>query len=295
MSVDREVAAFLRAKRNEGCRPLTIDSYRLVLRKFSEDHASVESLEAFTDPQVGTDLVFDFLDRHWSGAGEDTRVQRLVVLGSFFAWAFRAGRVSADPMQRIVRPRRKQGVAVRDRIPPKHFAVLVDAQHSDRDRAGLLLLGRLGLRREDLRLLELGDIDVDADELRLRNAKGGRRHVLPLVFEDVRDTLRSHLDGRGGHPDEFLLYPKSARTHPLSRAGIDLWFRRCLTHAGLSGYSMHQLRHAAIDDVRRATGNIDAARQLARHSNVSTTQTYLHASLDDLRKSLAGMPASHAA
>jgi hypothetical protein len=39
----------------------------------------------------------------------------------------------------------------------------------------------------------------------------------------------------------------------MSPAGIDQWFGRCVEAAGLSSYTMHQLRHAAIDQVRRAT------------------------------------------
>jgi site-specific recombinase XerC len=45
---------------------------------------------------------------------------------------------------------------------------------------------------------------------------------------------------------------------------------------------MHALRHAAIDEVRRSTGNIEAARQLARHESIATTEAYLHAETADL-------------
>jgi integrase len=71
-------------------------------------------------------------------------------------------------------------------------------------------------------------------------------------------------------------FPKQSRTRPLSRAGIALWFGRCVEAAGLAGYTMHQLRHAAIDDIRRATGDLEITRLLARHKNVQVTQDYLH-------------------
>jgi site-specific recombinase XerD len=75
----------------------------------------------------------------------------------------------------------------------------------------------------------------------------------------------------------------------MSPAGIDQWFGRCVEAAGLSSYTMHQLRHAAIDQVRRATGDLEIARLLARHENVSVTQDYLHSTIDDLRAAIDGM------
>jgi predicted RecB family endonuclease len=49
---------------------------------------------------------------------------------------------------------------------------------------------------------------------------------------------------------------------------------------------MHQLRHAAIDDLSRRTGSAERARQLARHENVQVTQDYLHSDIDDLRTAI---------
>jgi predicted RecB family endonuclease len=49
---------------------------------------------------------------------------------------------------------------------------------------------------------------------------------------------------------------------------------------------MHQLRHAAIDDLSRRTGSAERARQLARHENVQVTQDYLHSDVDDLRTAI---------
>jgi integrase len=70
----------------------------------------------------------------------------------------------------------------------------------------------------------------------------------------------------------------------MSAAGIDHWFRRCVDQAGLAGYTMHQLRHAAIDQVQRLTGDVEIARLLARHENIAVTQAYLHRDqVEDLR------------
>jgi integrase/recombinase XerC len=285
-----EVRRFLQAKRIErSVRPATIDSYEGVLAKFAFRHADLESLEPFSHPQEGPALIIEFLGHHWGDADQATMKHRMSVLGSFFEWAYRTDRVSANPMGRVQRPRRRKVGATRPRIPEPHVARLVSAAPTLRDQAGILLLGRLALRRNDLRELQLADIDLGRDEVYLRHAKGGKEHVLPLAFPDVRQALYLHLQERGGGPDEYLIYPKSHRTRPMSSAGIDHWFQRCVAAAGLAGYTMHQLRHAAIDQIQRGTGDIEIARMLARHENISVTQDYLHSTIDDLRAAIERM------
>ncbi|MDQ3859076.1 MAG: site-specific integrase [Actinomycetota bacterium] len=79
--------------------------------------------------------------------------------------------------------------------------------------------------------------------MQLRHGKGGKEDVLPLAFPDLRTTLYLHLEERGGALDEFLLFSRASRMQPLSAAGIDQWFRRCVARAGLVRYTTHQLRH----------------------------------------------------
>jgi integrase len=284
------VGRFLRSKRGAGARPDTIRSYEGVLRLFALRHADFDSLEPFAHPQDGPELILDFLDLHWGDADESTRRHRISVLASFFEWAYRTDRISADPIRRLERPKRRKHGATRPRIPSPHVSRLVASAPTVRDQAALMLLARLGLRREDLRLLQLADIDLGQDEVYLRHAKGGKEHVLPIAFRDLRETLYLHLQQRGGHPSEYLLYPKTARSRPLSRAGIDQWFQRCIAAAGLAGYTMHQLRHTAIDEIRRRTGDLELTRALARHENVQVTQNYLHTdTVDELRAAIERM------
>jgi integrase len=287
----QEWGRFLRSKRLAGCSENTLLSYETVGRLFTLRHADFEALEPFATTD-GPELVLDFIERNWGDADEATRMQRFAVLASFFEWAYRNDRISADPMRKIERPRRRHKGARRQRIPAGPLARLVAGQENLRDEVAILLLGRLGLRREDLRLLQVADIDLGRDELYLRNAKGGEEHILPIGFPDLRQALYLHLQAEMREPAEFLLYPKTERTRPLSRAGIALWFERCCTRAGVVGYTMHQLRHAAADDLRRATGSTEAAQALLRHRSIATTEAYLHAGVDDLRRAIEQLSSS---
>jgi integrase/recombinase XerC len=280
--VGEEWGRFLRAKRLEGDAPATISSYETVGRMFTLRHADFESLEPFAEKGTGPELVLDFIERYWGEASEATRIHRFAVLASFFEWAYRTDRVSDDPMRKIKRPRQRRRGPARERIPEGPLARLVSGQETTRDAAAILLLARLGLRREDLRLLRVSEIDLARDEVYLRHAKGGEEHVLPIGFRDLREALYLELLDREAL--EYLLYPKRERTRPFSRPGIAAWFERCSLRAGVPGYTMHQLRHAAADDLRRRTGSTDAAKMLLRHESVATTEMYLHPETEDLRR-----------
>ena len=69
----------------------------------------------------------------------------------------------------------------------------------------------------------------------------------------------------------------------LNAASIHRWFERCCKRAGVVPFELHELRHSALHRVWRETGDLYAAKQLARHASVRTTEEYLHASADDLR------------
>ena len=162
----------------------------------------------------------------------------------------------------------------------------MSAQPSLREQVALQLLGRLALRKNELRLLRIGDFDLARSEVRV-HGKGGKVVVLPLGFADLIRDLESHIAGEARQPDEFLLYPRRDRMRPMDPASVHRWFKRCLTVAGLPAtIELHELRHSAADEIWRVTGNIVLAQQLLRHENVSTTQRYLHPTRDDLLAAL---------
>jgi site-specific recombinase XerD len=144
----------------------------------------------------------------------------------------------------------------------------------------------LALRKNELRLLRIGDFDLARSEVRVQG-KGGKVVILPLGFADLVRDLELHIAGEVRQPEEFLLYPKRERLRPLDPASVHRWFKRCLEVAGLpSAIEIHELRHSAADEIWRTTGNIVLAQQLLRHENVATTQAYLHPSRDDLREAM---------
>ncbi|MGH3452261.1 MAG: tyrosine-type recombinase/integrase [Haloechinothrix sp.] len=281
--VGREVGRFLNELRFAGSPKTTRDTYELPLALLSLEHDDFAALERFAAPD-GPEYLLDFLTRHWGECAPATRQNRLAAVRSFFRWAHESGRISRNPALILRGPRvknRERRAHGRDEL-----VHLIAAQESLRDQCALGLFARLALRKNELRLLRIGDIDLSRNLVSILHGKGADVAILPLGFQDLRADLYLHIVGDSREDDEYLLYPKTHRARPMDPASVHRWFKRCLERAGLSDFPLHELRHSAGDALWRATGNIVLAQQLLRHKSVGTTQRYLHPTREDL---LAGM------
>ncbi len=283
--IGQHVARYMRALAWEEASPNTRDSYETTLARFCNDHDDFdEGLQSFCRMGLaGTEYVREFLDRHWADAAAATKANRLAAIRSCFAWAVDNAICDFNPAAKIKAPRTK--------VTPERVAYsqsvlyrLVSAQETLRDQCAIQLMARMGLRKNELRLLRVGEIDVIRDLLTV-HGKGGKVSVLPLEIPSLRNDLLIHVNGR--HPDEYLLYPWQHRRRPMNPATMHRWFKRCLEAAGYPPtMKLHELRHSAADNLYRKTGNIVQAQQLLRHSSVLTTQGYLHPTRRDLGEAL---------
>ena len=106
-------------------------------------------------------------------------------------------------------------------------------------------MARLGLRKNELRLLRWRDVDHDAGELRVK-AKGGKRPTIPVVYDDIRADLATlALDAE---PEHYLLHPTRVGNLPLQEVIVRFpdrpmqpstmhrWWVRCLRQAGMAHF-----------------------------------------------------------
>jgi integrase/recombinase XerC len=286
--VGATVWRYLTAARYGGLMPASYESYESVLSRLALAHDDLDCVQVFCEQP---DLLEEFLYMNWGTASENTRAHRYRVLNVFCGWCVEKGEMPFNPMRGIRKPRSPRNQRERQAYDQSIVARLIDAQESLRDRCALGML-RLALRKNDLRMVQLRDVDLVIDIIRLNHAKGGKRHQLPMVFDDLRIDLAAHLVERGlladGDPgDEYLLYARNRRSQPMDAASVHRWFKRCLKTAGLpASVQMHELRHTAADHMWRRTGNIVLAQKLLRHESPATTAAYLHPSEDDLRAGL---------
>jgi integrase/recombinase XerD len=182
----------------------------------------------------------------------------------------------------------------RAHLPPQlaweHVRRAIDATESTtpsgiRDRAIMLLLATTGLRNKELRQLELGDIHWRAGELVLRQTKGHRNRVVPLLEEAGTALAEYVLHARPQTTDRriflSLVPPIRAFTNSSTVSRI---VRTRLQRAGIpiQRGGAHLLRHSLATRLVEARRPIKEVADLLGHQHIDTTSFYVKVAVPQL-------------
>ncbi|MDH4132226.1 MAG: tyrosine recombinase XerC [Gemmatimonadota bacterium] len=155
-----------------------------------------------------------------------------------------------------------------------------------RDLAIVELFYSSGLRLSELTGLNLLDLDLLSDQLKVRG-KGGKERLVPLGRQAGRVLLR-YLDARealarkpGADRRAVFLNPRGRRLTPRS---VQRLVHRALDLVGGDGLRTHSLRHSFATHLLDAGADLRAVQELLGHASLSTTQIYTHTSVERLKQ-----------
>lgn len=131
-----------------------------------------------------------------------------------------------------------------------------------RDTLIVELTVKTGLRRSELANLEVKDIQPDF--LVVRNGKGGKDRVIPLVV-NIAKRLKNFTQGMKSEEKVFKLKAEC----------ISNKIRQFAKKAGLTGFHTHTMRHKFATDLLERGANIKQVQELLGHDNLATTEVYL--------------------
>lgn len=139
-------------------------------------------------------------------------------------------------------------------------------------RDGLLaaLALKTGMRRSELANLEPKDIHPDF--LVVRNGKGGKDRVIPLL-PAIAERLQNFIRGKLPTQKVFALKPPS----------IGNKIRLFAKKAGLNDFHCHTMRHKFATDLLEHGANVKVVQELLGHANLGTTEIYLSIANQGLR------------
>ena len=230
-----------------------------------------------------------------NGATKTTVARKLAAVRTFYRYEVERGELEASPADLISSPKRDSHLprvlkraevaAILDGIPASTPLEL-------RDRALLELAYGAGLRAEELVNADIGDLDSDAEELRVRG-KGGRVRVVPagepawLALDAYVRRGRATLAQEWLAREPALFISKSGRRLSTSdvRRRLALWRRR----SGLAdaGVSPHTLRHSFATHLLEGGADLRAIQEMLGHATISTTQTYTRVESKRLKNAYA--------
>jgi integrase/recombinase XerD len=145
-----------------------------------------------------------------------------------------------------------------------------------RNWAIFCLLFDTGLRREELAMLKLENIQLDNRQIYVPDGKTGSRtiSISERVAQDLRTYLKRRQKTRGA--DTPYLFPSCKGDHGPSPDMISKVFRRMRKRLGLSKVTPHTLRHAFTTYYIKNGGNVERLRDITGHRTYAAMQHYMH-------------------
>jgi site-specific recombinase XerD len=172
-----------------------------------------------------------------------------------------------------------------DWLNPAEVQAMIAHAPRLRDKAILKLLADVGMRVGELVGLSMGDILWADKTLRIvwqKHGGGERRRLVPIDARTL-EVLRCYVAERRQGPPEspVFLNPQGERLSSRSvQVLVSRWGRTVTTRGEVTP---HTLRHSLATKWIEAGGSIVALQLMLGHDNLSTTQTYVHASAEFVR------------
>ena len=277
-TIEEGASSFLRSKRKRLAEK-SYPQYEMVVMKLVVD-LGASSPVSVLEPPRGTEVIEDFMDKHWADMPYAYN-RNLSVVRGLMKHLIERGRLSRDPAAPIekAKPVKKLRVVFTE----DEIRSILGAATSAEERVALRLLLIYGLRKGALTGLTMSGFDESRRIVEFKT-KGGKFHTIPIVTDEVwADVaeIRERLE-----PTDYLLHAKTKPSSPLTPYRCHTWWYEKLAAAGVvepgvtKGRKMHLARHTSGQRVLNATGNLKAAQELLGHASIATTGNVYALALD---------------
>jgi site-specific recombinase XerD len=257
----------------EGKSPNTITAYGETLTRFqriAREEGIPEDVRAITPAHI-----YAYLGRIASnGISLETRHRRHREVRFLFSWLVRMGYIQESPFakiknvrlpQKIVQPFSAEEVA--------SLLTLCDTRFrwGARRTAIILILLDTGVRRTELISLDLADLDLEGQRLRVLHGKGNKQRVVRFGAR-AKEALEDYLERfRGWEPGSLFLSDEGKRLKPHS---VAVFLERLGKRAGVRKVHPHRFRHTfATWAIENGARELDV-QHLLGHSTPAMVRRY---------------------
>ncbi len=219
--------------------------------------------------------------------GKDYKVttlsRKLASLRSFYRFLFKEGIIESNPATVLRFPKRHK--VLPKFLSPQEVESLLGAIDEDsptgrRDRAILETLYSTGVRVSELVGLDVGDVDMLSELVKVKG-KGKKERIVPIGSHAL-EAVKVYLATRPQKDKEALFLNKGGgrlTTRSVART-VEKYMR-------LSDIrqrpSPHTLRHSFATHMLDRGADLRAVQEMLGHASLSSTQIYTHVSTERLR------------
>jgi integrase/recombinase XerC len=155
-----------------------------------------------------------------------------------------------------------------------------------RDLAMLELFYSTGMRLSELAGLDVADLDLLSDQVKVRG-KGRKERLVPVGRRAVlalRQWLALRRAAAGDRRGEGGAVFTSRRGTRLTPRSVQHAMHRLFDTVGGDELRVHSLRHTFATHLLDAGADLRAVQELLGHASLATTQVYTHTSVERLKQ-----------
>jgi integrase/recombinase XerC len=296
----KDFVSYLALNRNVS--PHTVRAYESDVSQFVDHTSRSRGLarRALSPSMLDRTAIRSFMtELHATRQSRATAARKLAAVRTFLRYLRREGLIDGDPGSLIGTP--KRDVRMPAHLSETEMEGLLDAPDDKRplgrrDRAVLELFYASGLRLSELAGLDISDVNLSAQVVRVLG-KGGRERLVPFnrtaanairaylpdrallvsqlrrLADESRKTRTGRRIDRPSRDPMFVNY----RGGRLSVRSIDRLVRRYASSGTVrTGISPHALRHTFATHLLQRGADLRAIQEMLGHARLSTTQRYTH-------------------
>lgn len=271
-------------------------SYLLFEKKYSEN--TVKSYERdllrFCDYFHNSNIYSidkNSMKRYINEIGEELEPRSLSrnisSLKSFFKYLKLSKVISVNPMDMISNPKipRKLPKVLSEDDVFKLLDIDLKTDFDYRNKAMIELMYGSGLRVSELINLNVNDVDLDNDLVRVFG-KGSKERVIPIndyAALSLKEYLLNHRKELFKHGENNYLFLNN-HGNKMTRQGFFKILKKIAVEKGIdTNFSPHTLRHSFASHLLKYGADLRSIQELLGHSDISSTQIYTHVSNEMLK------------
>ena len=220
------------------------------------------------------------------GLKSASRSRNLYTMRSFFKYLRDSDVISKDPAVMLgnIKVKSKERVV----LNKKEVYELYNEIEHEVIKVVVIFLYYTGLRISEATNLNLEDIDIKQQIVKVVSGKGNKDRIVP-INEDIVKILKSYIENTRPKVKSSRLFA-TKKTGVVSPQYVNREIQTAVKKLGWDKpVSAHILRHSYATALIQNDVNIVHVSKLLGHSSIKTTSIYTHSNIDELKKSVSSL------